>query len=120
MDTSYGGRRARSSRGGAEDPRDNEREAREYRDGTWRRNCREREVRVWRISREARSKKTLQRLRNLRQTQVVERVIRRSRIFVQPPTDTGSSILYNLHLRDKKRLHPLACDGHTALLYWSP
>jgi hypothetical protein len=29
-----------------------------------------------------------------KKTQVLERVIRRSRIFVQPQTDTGSSILY--------------------------
>jgi hypothetical protein len=33
-------------------------------------------------------------MRNLRQTQVLERVIRRSRICFQPPTDTGSSLYY--------------------------
>jgi hypothetical protein len=49
MGTRYGGRRGRAvrNRGGAADLRKNEREAREYRDGTGRRSCREREVRVW-------------------------------------------------------------------------
>jgi hypothetical protein len=40
------------------------------------------------------SAKQTKELRNLRQIDVLERVIRRSRIFVQTPTDTGSSILY--------------------------
>jgi hypothetical protein len=46
MGTIYGGLRARSARnrGGAAVPRDNERDAREYRDGTGRRNRRVREV----------------------------------------------------------------------------
>jgi hypothetical protein len=56
-------------------------------------------VRVWaraaRISRVSWSKrKRGNKLRNLRHTQVLERVIRRSQIFVQPPTDTGSSLYY--------------------------
>jgi hypothetical protein len=54
MDTSYGVC-VQPSRASAE--RENEREALEYRDGTGRRNCREREVRVWgaRISRVSQS-----------------------------------------------------------------
>jgi hypothetical protein len=39
--------RSARNQGGAADPRENELEAREYRDGTGRSNCREREVRVW-------------------------------------------------------------------------
>jgi hypothetical protein len=39
--------RAVRNRGGEADSRENERETREYRDGTGRSNCREREFRVW-------------------------------------------------------------------------
>jgi hypothetical protein len=42
----------------------------------------------------AQKKDKLQKLRNLRLTQVLERVIQRNRMFVQPPTDTGSSLYY--------------------------
>jgi hypothetical protein len=93
MAISYGGRRARNW-GGVAVPC--EREARE----------RARSVRVQehgvvtaasanasvgRVQRE-RVAWSKTKLRNLRQTQVLERVIRRSRIIFQPPTDTGSSL----------------------------
>jgi hypothetical protein len=65
--------------------RGNELEAREYMDGKGRNIRREREVRVWgaRSAHGARSAKLNKILRNLRQTHMLERVIRRRRIFDQ-------------------------------------
>jgi hypothetical protein len=63
-------------------------------------------------------------LRILRQTQVLERVIRRRQICVQPPTDTGSSILYCVllysHFINRYIMtHPRSqyCDNHVTYVY---
>jgi hypothetical protein len=70
--------------------------AREYRDGQGAATAASAKcecgARSTHITRSAEQKKIKLKLRNLRQTRVLERVIWRSRIFVQPPTDTGSSI----------------------------
>jgi hypothetical protein len=66
-------------------------------------------------------------LRILRQTQVLERVIRRSRIFVQPPTDTGSSIcihVYNIllymfiHRLRRSPCTPTCTNGPRQYVHW--
>jgi hypothetical protein len=101
-----GGRVAHAARAqrtiGAEQPsrasaeRESEREAREYMDGTGRRNRREREVRVWgaHIARSAETKKR-KKFRNLRQTQVSEQILLRRITRSNPLTDTGSSLYHS-------------------------
>jgi hypothetical protein len=99
MGTSYGGRRARRARSAQTGRRSRPARARSARTSAKRESTGIEQGAATAASAkfECGARAAKKYLHILRQTQLLERVIRRSRICVQPPTDTGSSIYIYPH-----------------------